>query len=358
MENKKENKKVAIISDIHFGVNKNSELFLNSSLKFFKTQFVPYLIENDINVILVLGDVFDSRSSINVKTNNEVWTLFSEVLKGFNVKILVGNHDIYYKTTIDVNSLKGLNELKDVDVIKSITHMDILGINCLMCPWIVDYDDKEFHDALNNSNADVLFGHFDIVGFTLNSSKVSDVGVKSDVFSNFKKVFSGHYHTPSSKKIGRTEIVYIGSPYQIDRNDMNDDKGFIILNLETLRYKRVINTTSLKFITVEYPDLPKDFEVNGNIVDAHITVTKNQLKNNLIDEYLSNLESMHPAEKINPIFTVVSDDQVDMGSSIDNGIHSIPDLLELYINNDDSIDDNEKTEIFNITMAIHDGVSS
>jgi DNA repair exonuclease SbcCD nuclease subunit len=214
-------KKVCLVSDIHFGVNKNSELFLNSSIDYFRDQLVPYLQKENITHILVLGDVFDNRNSINVRISDKVRMVFGEIFGEFEITILIGNHDTYYKTSNDVHSLKFLDLLPNVEVIDQVCYKEILGVNTMFCPWVFDYNDPVLQEMFDTSEVDVLFGHFDIVGFALNRTRVSTEGLQPESFSNFKKVFSGHYHTPSSKRIGKTEIAYIGSPYQMTRNDRN-----------------------------------------------------------------------------------------------------------------------------------------
>jgi hypothetical protein len=48
-----------------------------------------------------------------------------------------------------------------------------------------------------------------------------------DEFNRFKHVFSGHIHIRQTNK----NFTFIGSPYQMDRNDMGDQKGITILDL-------------------------------------------------------------------------------------------------------------------------------
>lgn len=348
------NKKVAIIGDIHFGVNKNSELFLNSSLTFFNEQFVPYLEKFEIRHIIVLGDIFDNRNTINVKISDEVFKLFSETFKDYEVTILIGNHDIYYKTSNEVHSLKYLNHLPNVDVIDNISHKEIYGVNTLFCPWIVDYNDSLIADMFESSEANILFGHFDIVGFALNRTRVSTEGLHPEAFSNFKKVFSGHYHTPSSKRVGTTEIIYVGSPYQMTRNDMDEPKGFIVLNLETMRYKRIVNEVSVKFVEVEYPEIPSKAHVEGNIVDAIINIDKKDLIGNIVDKYIEKLEKFKPIDRINVVLNINNDNVSDF-ENIKAGMNSIPDLIEMYINNDDEIED--KNKLLNTVMEIYEEVT-
>jgi hypothetical protein len=58
--------KVAIITDQHFGARKNSKLFHDYFLKFYNDIFFPYLEENNIKVVIDMGDTFDSRKGIDL----------------------------------------------------------------------------------------------------------------------------------------------------------------------------------------------------------------------------------------------------------------------------------------------------
>jgi len=342
--------KVALLSDIHFGVNKNSELFLKSCMSFINEQFIPHLKKEKIKDILILGDVFDNRNSINVKISDGVYDLFSNTLKDFNIIILVGNHDIYYKTTIDVHSLKYLKHLPNIRVVDKIEHIDMFGVNTLFCPWIVDYNDESVKDDLLSSTSKILFGHFDIVGFSLNKTRISSEGLTTEVFKNFDYVFSGHYHTPSSKKIGTTEIIYIGNPYHTTRNDIGEHKGFIVFDFETMKYQRIVNKVSLKFVEVEFPNMPDKEDIFGNIVDVKVVMNKKDMVGNIVEKFVDKIEAMKPAEKVNINMTIVDDEKVD---NIENvNIASLTDLMVHYVNSDNDI--KNKDDVLKIVMSIYE----
>ena len=60
--------------------------------------------------------------------------------------------------------------------------------------------------------------------------------------NKFKKIFSGHFHTRSKKDINGTDIIYVGSPYQLTRADFNEERGSLTLDLDTLEYTYINNT--------------------------------------------------------------------------------------------------------------------
>ena len=55
--------KVAIISDLHFGVKKSDEIFQKSQMKFYLEQLIPDLKTKKINTLLVLGDIFETTNN-------------------------------------------------------------------------------------------------------------------------------------------------------------------------------------------------------------------------------------------------------------------------------------------------------
>ena len=74
--------KVAIITDQHFGARKNSKLFHDYFLKFYNDIFFPYLEENDIKVVIDMGDTFDSRKGIDfsAQTASDTGNTTAEIL--------------------------------------------------------------------------------------------------------------------------------------------------------------------------------------------------------------------------------------------------------------------------------------
>tara|TARA_B100001063_G_C16328684_1_gene341051 strand:- start:28 stop:552 length:525 start_codon:yes stop_codon:yes gene_type:complete len=72
-----------------------------------------------------------------------------------------------------------------------------------------------------------------------------------EVFDKFEKVFSGHYHTRSDNG----KIFYLGNPYEMFWNDVNDTRGFHIFDTDTLTHTPVNNPYKL-FYNIYYEDTP------------------------------------------------------------------------------------------------------
>jgi len=231
--------KSIIIGDIHFGIYSNNQKFLNYQLEYFEKILFPYIIENGISRIYQLGDTFNSRKN----TDNYI---LSEVKKRFfdwfdeneiGLTILIGNHDMYH---LETNSHSPLFVYKSeyIEIVSRNTSHN----NITVLPYM--FDEEMLFDDRN----DYCFAHLDIVGAMQNSNSVSKKGYNIELFKNFKRVYTGHYHSPSKIK----NVTYIGSLFQLNFSNINEDHGFIVFDSQTGKEQWVSNEFSPKFINVNY----------------------------------------------------------------------------------------------------------
>jgi DNA repair exonuclease SbcCD nuclease subunit len=287
--------KVALITDTHFGVHGNSDVFLKSQLKFFKKEFVPYLKKHNITRIFHLGDFWDNRSTINIRLKNIIMELFDNELKDFKITMLIGNHDSYFKNNIETHSLKFLDKYPNVDVIEDIKLLSIANRKVLLVPWQCDEDQFKNRIANNNIFCDVMLGHLPIMGFKLNNKRVNEHGLDTEIlFNNYNLVFSGHFHTRSNMQRAERKIEYIGNPYQLTFSDEGDERGFCILDLETLNYEFINNNTSLKFKTVVYPEPLYKKDIRGNVIKLEVNYDQ-EFSEEEIEKYIDTCEGFKPA---------------------------------------------------------------
>ena len=134
--------KIALITDTHFGARNDSLIFSDFFRKFYENVFFPTLKERGISDVIHLGDVVDRRKFINYKTLNSMKEILFIPLKemGGNIKIIVGNHDIYYKNTLAVNSMTELTKgMSHVTVYDKPTEVSLTDDHkVLFVPWICD----------------------------------------------------------------------------------------------------------------------------------------------------------------------------------------------------------------------------
>lgn len=295
--------KIALISDLHMGIKKQCPVFMESQLKFFIKQFVPELKQANIKDIWVLGDVFDTRMSLNTLVVNKTIELFKDILKDFNIKIIVGNHDMYLTTDTGVNSLKILNLLPNVTVYEKQTVLTIDNKTILLQPWITDYS-----TYILTEHYDYAFMHADIIGFDQGGGRLSESGlVAKELLKHIDAVYSGHYHNGIHRQFepGKS-VTYLGAPYQLTRIDRNGIRGYHILDIATGERTVVENHMSIKFTRHVYPDINTTM-VPGNVVDIDIPAEyADQTKK--ITDLVNKLEKMGPAYPVNINYLPAEDD--------------------------------------------------
>lgn len=286
--------KVALIADCHFGVKKSDIPFMESQIRFYKNQFVPELKQSNIKDIFILGDVFDTRQTINVQTINIVIDLFKNILKDFNINIIVGNHDMYMTTTTDINSLKILDILPNVTVYEKQTILNIDNKTILLQPWITDYSTYNL-----TGHYDYAFMHADIIGFDQGGGRLSEAGlIAKELLKHIDYVYSGHYHNGVHREFEPGKcITYLGAPYQLTRIDRDGIRGYHILDIKTGNRSLIENKVSMKFTRHVYPNADLNI-VPGNVVDLDVPYEyADQTKK--ISTYVAKLDALKPAYPVN-----------------------------------------------------------
>jgi len=244
--------KVAIITDSHYGARKGSKLFHDYFEQFYKNIFFPTLEQYGITTVIHMGDAFDSRKSIDYQSLDWAKRVVFEPLKKYDVHMIVGNHDSYYKNTNSTNSPQLL--LKDYLNIKtysSPTEIKIENLNVLLLPWICADNEEQTLKMIKKTKAKVVMGHLELQGFRAHRGHVMEDGMSTDMFSKFDLVYSGHYHTRSNDG----KIFYLGNPYEMFWNDVNDTRGFHIFDTETLKHTPIDNPYRM-FYNIYYEDTP------------------------------------------------------------------------------------------------------
>ena len=242
--------KVAIITDTHYGARKGSKHLHDYFEKFYDDVFFPTLEKEGITTVIHMGDAFDSRKSIDYQSLEWAKRVVFDRLKKYDVHMIVGNHDCYYKNTNNVNS-PGLllQTYKNIKTYNKIEEVVIDKLNVLFIPWINAENYQDSVNAIKVSDSICAMGHLELNGFRAHRGHVMEEGMACDVFEKFDKVFSGHYHTRSDN--GR--IFYLGNPYEMFWNDVNDTRGFHIFDTDTLTHTPVNNPYKL-FYNIYYED--------------------------------------------------------------------------------------------------------
>lgn len=251
-----------MLGDLHFGIKGFNEGFFDNQMKFIKNQLIPFMKENDLDTIVQLGDLFDNRKMIDIKIFNKIVDEFCSLIVENDIKLisLLGNHDIYYSSSLEINMVKYLEKLfpDNIQIFSEISTVKIGEYNYKFIPWRVK-NDLTFQDL---KGSDVVFGHFEIKNFEMVKGHVNKT---SELSSNFfqkipglKRVVSGHYHIPSTDGF----VMYVGTPYQLNWGDYKSNRGFYVFDGH--EYEFFENTESYKFMKLKYDDTAeKILELSG-----------------------------------------------------------------------------------------------
>jgi len=262
---------IAIFTDSHFGIQNFDKDFFHYQLDFYKKQLFPYIIENNIKDCICLGDIVHHRQVMDIyiqqKLEEEFYSFFED--NNINFYVIAGNHDVYFRESNDISYLYTLKKYKNIHIIDKPTVLKIDNHDIAFAPWRML---GEF-----SKKCELLCGHFDIGGVPYNKFTKSTGKLKLSDFNDYETVLSGHYHIYSENK----NVTYIGTPYQLDRNDYGVRKGFYTYDG---KLNFIENIVSPKFNNVSYEEDGKNLKI---VVDDGISekVFTNAM---IAQEYINN----------------------------------------------------------------------
>ena len=252
--------KIAIITDTHFGARNDNTNFNDYFYQFYEGQFFPFLQQNNIKIVIHLGDVMDRRKFISYRIAKDFRERFILPFNhlGIQLHMLVGNHDIFFKNTNDVNSLTELlgARFNNIHLYAEAQEVTFDGLPILFMPWINSTNYIYSMGMIDETKADICMGHLDINGFAMNKGQIlAEHGYDKSTFRRFDTVMSGHFHHKSDDG----QIFYLGTPYELYWNDHNDPKGFHVFDTETRELTRIENKLTI-FDKIYYDDTENNYE--------------------------------------------------------------------------------------------------
>ena len=285
--------KVAIITDQHFGFKKGSKIWLDYFQKFYDEVFFPTLKKEGIDTILDLGDTFDNRKGVDLRSLDWAKSNYFDIIRDNGMKMIsiVGNHTAFYKDTNDINTIDlMLREYDNIRIVEECEEITVGGLPILFIPWINSENDAKTYQMIQQSTCNVAMGHLELNGFVATHGHVMDVGADFECYNKFKHVFSGHYHTRSNNG----SIYYLGNPYEMFWNDVNDKRGFHIYDTDTLQLK-TINNPNAMYKILDYANTPRqmtNFEQYRNKIVKVVVREKDDDK--AYDMFMQSLSKASP----------------------------------------------------------------
>jgi len=244
--------KIVILTDTHFGARSDSLIFNEFFYDFYENQFFPYVKNHpEITTFLHMGDCLDRRKYINYKIAKDFRERFIRGLDELNIPchFIVGNHDIYYKNTLEVNCYNELTLPERSNVYSEPTIVTIGNYDMAFIPWLTEENQSQFYSLINEPGVQVAFGHLEVSGFEMHSGVMSQTGISKTIFNKFDMVMSGHFHKRSTDG----HIYYLGCPYEMTWADCNDPKGFHVFDTETRTLEFIPNERRI-FEKIHYND--------------------------------------------------------------------------------------------------------
>ena len=273
--------KIALLTDTHFGARNDNLNFNDYFYDFYEGVFFPYLQQNNIKHCIHLGDLMDRRKFVSYRILKDFRERFIQPFLHLEIDlhILVGNHDIYFRNTNDVNSLQELlgANYKNIHIYPEAQEIDFGGFPILMMPWINPQNEIYSFGMMDETKADTMVSHLEVVGFEMHGGHTSESGFDKSQFKKFDTIFSGHYH----KKSDDGQIYYLGTPYQMTWSDYNCPKGFHVFDTETRELTRIVNPQKI-FEKIYYDDTQENYDTHDvnqyrNKYIKLVVVNKNDL---------------------------------------------------------------------------------
>lgn len=265
--------RLAIITDQHFGARNDSKYFLDNIEEFYTNTFFPRIKEEGIKTLLILGDTWENRKSLNINTLYRAQKMFFDPLEelGVQVFMIYGNHDVFFKNTNEVNSVDFLAKMyRNIRVIKSHEVIDFDGLPIAFLSWVNNSNLIESLEFIKTAPAQILCGHFEIKNFEMIKGQMCDHGFDKSIFERYEAVYSGHFHTMSDD--GR--IKYISNTNQSNWSDYGLKKGFRLYDTRTREltfvenpyyvYSKIVYSDDFDIISFDYQ------EFKGKIVRLYV----------------------------------------------------------------------------------------
>lgn len=218
--------KLLMFTDIHFGARNNSDQHNLDNL-----DYIDWLIERvkeeKPSHIAFLGDFYENRNAINVRTLNHA-TEGCRRLNAIGLPIIwiIGNHDLYHRSNRKIFSTNMFEDLENFILVNEPIE---LNKEWYVAPFL-------FRDEYPTLAADInshkyVLGHFEFRNFVVTgATRTLDHGPDPDMFTGPKFIFSGHFH----KRQFNRNIVYIGNTFPTNYGDAGDsERGCAVFIPET-----------------------------------------------------------------------------------------------------------------------------
>lgn len=323
-------KKIACITDIHFGKRNNSETHNKDCIRFLEWFCDKVRNDPEIDSIAFLGDWNENRSALNISTLNYSYK-GAKLLNDLNLPVyfIIGNHDLYHRHTREVHSVIPFNEFTNFVLIEEPTVIKDFVDDTLFCPFMFH---NEYPSLVKYNKLKIWFGHFEFKGFEVTGYGMKmPTGPEAKDFKGPKYIISGHFH----KRQVDNNIIYMGNVMPMDFGDAGDnERGCMVYDYKKDEMEFYNWEDCPKYIKTHLSDL-----IEGNqaiphharvkcIIDIPIDFEEsNKLRQSFIDTFELREFSMEESFTINEALTE-TDTTIDWENE---DIKSVDELVEYML---------------------------
>ena len=360
-------------SDLHVGLRGDNLGRLEICEKTIDN-IIKLVTKLQLKYVIFGGDLFHSRTSLNVNTINVAIRLIEKLAEHVTIFLILGNHDIHYKNVKDVHSIKIFNNIKNVHIISEPTELLINNsYKLLMVPWdsdISNYEDEEF---------DCMCGHFDFSSKYLIASYIEDQSTEYDkgniltdlikndidqymtdpsqlysedmteIISNKNKssnyigsfvnkckvggtVFSGHFHGRKEFDVKGRNFIIIGAPFEQNFGEIGKIFGFYLQDIKTNKVRFIENKGIPKHKEVKTSQITDTFDYSicaGNYVRPIIDTS---IAYDVLSTIINKINDAKPIEVFSPEYKVViQNNNITIGESDVNAGINLQKTKQAYI---------------------------
>lgn len=245
--------KILFIGDPHLKITKFD------LAKKFLTWINEIIIENKPDVVVNLGDTFDTHAVLRSEVMTEFMEHVYQSIKICPYIYLIGNHDQYKPNDSTYHALSHLKDkIKDFVIVDKVSIID--GITYI--PYV--HDPLLFPDI----ETEIGIAHQTFIGADYGSFYTKD-GVDPSKISKAKLIVSGHIHKRQELVFKNISIKYPGTPFSQSASDIDEIKGISIIDTSDL---------SEQFIRSPLPvwkSINVTVDSNNNIGSLHDTIALN-----------------------------------------------------------------------------------